>query len=518
MIVPATSFLLHGTAPAHAWERTLNSLLGQTDQDFEVLIAGHGLAAEIITLITLFGDPRIRFMPDLAGCRAAMSGASLAILEAGDIWHPQALQKMRAALNVEPGAASILCRGVLFGGLLRRPPPPANAPPLATRLIRANRLPANTPLHDAAHVATALPGIAPRLHEDLVFLNDPQKDPSPLKPPPPVDLLGYRFTPQLPAPGQPPCLFVVVDTEAEFNWEKPFSRDLTAVSAIARLQDGQEVFEAFGVRPIYLIDYPVAAQEQSVAVIRKILDRRAAVIGAHLHPWTTPPFNEDLNPRLSFPGNLPRDIEAQKLDYLYDTIERSFSLKTPFYKAGRYGIGPNTIDLITKRGALVDFSLLPHTNLSNQGGPDFRKFHPGSYRAEGRNLLAVTMTRGFCGSLAQIGDFARVMDKNWIFPRLMRAALARGKMLERVTLTPEGMSAADQIHLITTLFLRGHRQFVLHYHSPSLAPGNTPYVRNAQQRAAFLQNMRDVCGFFFHELGGLPGRPQDFLPPGARAR
>ena len=40
------------------------------------------------------------------------------------------------------------------------------------------------------------------------------------------------------------------------------------------------------------------------------------------------------------------------------------------------------------------------------------------------------------------------------------------------------------------------------YHSPSLAPGNTPYVRSEAELEAFLGRIETVLRYFAEELGG----------------
>ena len=49
---------------------------------------------------------------------------------------------------------------------------------------------------------------------------------------------------------------------------------------------------------------------------------------------------------------------------------------------------------------------------------------------------------------------------------------------------------------------RGHRVFSLTFHSPSLAPGNTPYVRDAAQLQSFLRRIEQYLEFFMTEIGG----------------
>ena len=100
----------------------------------------------------------------------------------------------------------------------------------------------------------------------------------------------------------------------------------------------------------------------------------------------------------------------------------------------------------------------------------------------------------------------------------MPGLLARLRLANTVTLTPEGIPAPEQLQLIRANVRRGYRTFVLHYHSPSLEPGHTPYVRTEADLASFLNRLETVCRYFVEQLGGIPGNPLDLLPPGARQR
>jgi hypothetical protein len=50
--------------------------------------------------------------------------------------------------------------------------------------------------------------------------------------------------------------------------------------------------------------------------------------------------------------------------------------------------------------------------------------------------------------------------------------------------------------LCRTLLERGHRIVTLSYHSPSLQPGNTPYVRDQRDLALFLDRLSGFLSFF----------------------
>ena len=60
-------------------------------------------------------------------------------------------------------------------------------------------------------------------------------------------------------------------------------------------------------------------------------------MGAHLHPWVTPPHEEVVCLVNSYPCNLPDDLERRKLRVLSDAIEARLGRRATVYKAGRHG-------------------------------------------------------------------------------------------------------------------------------------------------------------------------------------
>lgn len=308
------------------------------------------------------------------------------------------------------------------------------------------------------------------------------------------------------APSREARLYVVVDTEAEFDWSGQFSPGLTGVSAMAGIIRGQRVLERHGVRPVYVIDYPVASQPEGYRPLLDLLARNACEIGAHLHPWTNPPFEENCSDWNSFAGNLPPELEERKLRVLVQTIESNLGRSPRFFKAGRYGVGPQTMALLGKLGIPVDFSILPGTDLRARGGPDFRAYSVRPRRFG--SVLSFPMTRGHIGLLAGLPGWVKEAQEKPLAKRLkLPGVLGKLGLLARVTLTPEGVPAPEQIALIRRLHMRGQRIFILHYHSPSLTPGHTPYGKTEADVQVLVERLSDVCKFFFEELGGVAGDP-----------
>ena len=307
-------------------------------------------------------------------------------------------------------------------------------------------------------------------------------------------------------PGCPPVLAIVVDTEEEFDWSRPLSRENTSVRSITEQWRAQEVFGRYGVVPTYAVDYPVATDAEAVRHLKGFLDKGGCEIGAHLHPWVNPPHEEAVTPHNSYPGNLPLELERAKLEALTKAIADAFGQRPTVYKAGRYGIGPNTASLLEALGYTIDTSVVPFTSFAADGGPDFSNFGPSPFLfRDSQRLFEVPTTCGFHGLFSARG---RDIYPSVAGPTGMRlripGILARLGLLERIRLTPEGNSLAELRRLTRSLLARGQRVFCLSYHSPSLAPGNTPYLRVEQDVIGFLATIDLFLKFFTEEIGGRP--------------
>jgi hypothetical protein len=533
---PTLTLLLHGKVPMRHLELTLDSVIGQTESGFVLFASRQDVGEAGARMMAEYDDARLMVLEDFAACLAGLRGRFVMPLRAGDLLAPTCVAALAGALDRTSHAMVAVCDTGFFDGAALYPadPMPGGEQALAAGLragdmagpsalmFRARNFPrAGCDLDDPGSLCRSVldEGMAVAVPDRLAIRRVAGRAAPPAAlPRVPARLFGRTYSPADIDAERPPTLYVVVDTEAEFDWGRPFATDLTEVSAMAGIASAQSIFDRYGLRPLYVVDYPVASQPDGIAAIRPIADRGACAIGAHLHPWANPPFGEDTTRRLSFPGNLPLEVEAAKLDSLLEAIARNFMTAPPFYKAGRYGLGPNTAALIASRGARVDFSLLPQTDLRSQDGPDFSAIEPIPYCVENLGLLALPMTRAHVGRLAQRRALTRWLAGRTAKALHMPGMFARTGLAERLTLTPEGVPAALQIRLIQALLAQGNRMFVLHFHSPSLVAGHTPYVRTESDRTALLGHIDAVCRWFFAELGGLPGRPWDLLTRGERGK
>lgn len=302
----------------------------------------------------------------------------------------------------------------------------------------------------------------------------------------------------------PPRLLVLVDVEEEFDWQKEFDRAATRVSHARELADGLEVFAERGVVPVGVMTYPVAANPEAAAVLRELAAARRIEVGAHLHPWVTPPHEEQVTRRNSFPGNLPAELEERKLVCLSDLIEERLGTRPRVYQAGRYGLGPRTPALLERQGYQASISVNPPFDYSDEGGPDYSAAANDPYWfGTSRPLLEIPVTGAFVGAA---GRRARALYRfaTRPLPLLLRAPaiLARLGVVERIRLSPEGHTLADLVRLTRRLHREGIRVFTLSFHSPTLKPGCTSYVRSEADRRAFLARCAAYVDYFLGDLGG----------------
>jgi len=311
-------------------------------------------------------------------------------------------------------------------------------------------------------------------------------------------------SPRSPAP---PVLVVVVDTEEEFDWHAPFDRANTSVVHMRDVHAFQVVCDAYQIRPVYAVTYPIATQPDGIAPLREIRASNRCEIGAHLHPWVTPPLEEEVNARNSYPGNLPRDLEKRKIEALARAIEERLGVRPRSYKSGRYGFGPNTAATLAELGFEVDLSPLPAFDLSGDGGPDWTDA-PVEPRWLLPGLLTLPVTAAFVGfaSSKAPGLLRRASAPPFSWMRAP-AVLSRTGALERLMLSPEGFLPEHHVRLTRALLAQGVRVFSFTLHSPSLRPGCTPYVRSERDREKFLDACRRYFEFFQGELGGVSMTP-----------
>jgi len=278
---------------------------------------------------------------------------------------------------------------------------------------------------------------------------------------------------------EPVLLIVSIDTE-EDNWNR--SRQRVTCENIGELRRQATFFDGLGVRPTYFTSYQVAINPAAAEVMREVGSARGE-IAAHLHPWNTPPLTEAFVPRNSMLKNLPAELQLAKLQSLTAVLEEKFGVRPRAFRAGRYGLGRDTVAALLRCGYQVDSSVTPFVSWEEMDdGPTFVGAPLDVYRlapdrdvnqpAENGEVIEVPLSCGFGRKSFRLwGRVDRALD----MPGLRRL---RG-LCKRIVLSPELASVAEMVTLSRRLLERGVRHLHLSWHSPSLKPGLSPFVATA---------------------------------------
>jgi len=262
-------------------------------------------------------------------------------------------------------------------------------------------------------------------------------------------------------------LIVTVDTEADDQWNEQAGLSVENVYALPRFQ---ALCEKYAVVPTYFVTYEVAADLQTAALLREWQDKGAGEVGAHLHPWTTPPLEAGEGNSRAFPSELSDEKLRAKLTVLTEKIGSIFGRRPTSYRAGRWGFDARQAALLKELGYVFDSSITPRVSwkksrgaLQGHGGPDFTKENAIPHMLNGQ-VLEVPMT------ILRAGFFRRL---RWL--RIFENTTKRD--LENV------IGAAERMRLPAVVFM---------IHSSELVAGKSPYVKDERALARVYARLEEL--------------------------
>jgi len=293
-----------------------------------------------------------------------------------------------------------------------------------------------------------------------------------------------------------PRLIVTVDTEEEGLWGGKYPVSGNTVRNIQQLPLFQRVCDRLGIRPTYLVAAPVVDDDRAAAVLQEFADNDRCEIGTHVHPWCNPPLADFTDSRQSYLCNLPPAMQRAKIEWLTDRIAERFGRRPTSFRAGRYGLADAGAEILSDTGYAADSSVIPFLNYTPEGGPDFSQAPWHAYRVDGElcrpaqhgGLLEVPVSVGFNRQNFRAAQSAQSFIRRSAALRRLRleGLLDRLGLLQQIKFSPEQSTTARMNRLVDRLLEQGAPAVVMMFHSSSLLPGESPYVRTEKDLAAFL--------------------------------
>jgi peptidoglycan/xylan/chitin deacetylase (PgdA/CDA1 family) len=309
-------------------------------------------------------------------------------------------------------------------------------------------------------------------------------------------------------------LLVGIDTEGDNQWDAAAraNQQFTNIYALPRLH---ALFARHGVRPTYVITYPVAQDTRSAEVLRALLAGGDCEIGAHHHVWETPPYSEADTQRHAYASTLPRvQFEAQ-LATLTQAITDNVGTRPVSYRSGRFGFSAEHVAGLEQLGYLVESSVAPLFYEAHKGGPEFVEApltpyflaYDSATRPGSSEVLEVPVSCGLNRRWPRTLQYAYARaPRPYTTRRILRALrIARLRWLR-----PSYSSLTDMIALARTLSRAGEPVLNLLFHSSEAIVGGSPYNQTAAELEAFLDRLEQFLVFATGELRATPATFAEF--------
>jgi peptidoglycan/xylan/chitin deacetylase (PgdA/CDA1 family) len=311
-----------------------------------------------------------------------------------------------------------------------------------------------------------------------------------------------------------PYLLVGIDTEGDNQWDAAarLNQRFENIYALPRLH---ALFARHGVRPTYVITYPVARDPAAAEVLRGLKRGGDCEIGAHHHVWETPPFTEDDVRRHDYAANLPLGTFEAQLASLTDAIAEAVGERPVSYRSGRFGFSASHVAALEARGYRVESSVAPLFYEAHKHGPDFVEAPLGPYF-----LAYDSATRPGTSGVLEIPVSAalnRRMPKRlqYLYARAPRPYMTK-RVLRKLGvahvrwLRPSYSSLDDMIGLARDLASSGEPVLNLLFHSSEAIVGGSPYNRTDAELTAFCDRLERFFDFARTSLNATPATFAEF--------
>lgn len=299
-----------------------------------------------------------------------------------------------------------------------------------------------------------------------------------------------------------PLFMVGVDTEADDQWSLEGRKRLSVENARA-LPRLQELCDRYSVRPSYLVTHEMATREPSRSVLRDLASTGRCEIGAHLHPWSSPPYREeDLVGR--YPSELDQALLEKQLTELTEAISSSLGVRPLSYRAGRHGFDVRSLRILETLGYKVDTSVDPLFNETRKGGPTFAGAPVSPYRpshadvrvAGSSSVLEIPV------SAATLPGLPKFLEKHFAsLPSIPWRGYLKRLGLRGVWLRPSYSTVTDASALANALAASGVPTLNMLFHSSELVPGGSPYHQDAASVDHFFEKLERVFHHIMKTMG-----------------
>jgi hypothetical protein len=289
------------------------------------------------------------------------------------------------------------------------------------------------------------------------------------------------------------CISIDCECDKGRRWRSryPFSFRGVTDGIVKRLQP---MFRSYGAKPTYLVSPELFHSAAAIDALRGL--DGACELGTHLHGEYVEPGAWAPRVTLDVQGAYDAAIERDKMRNLTALFAAAFARPPRSFRAGRFGIGVNTIAILESLGYFVDSSVTPNLRWG------FEKL--------GLPLLAGAPTQPYRPARddpARVGS-ARVLEVPVTVRRLGRdagwARLRPARWLRPTFSSRERLIAVARAEVAAAIAARLQRPIILNamFHNVELVPGASPYASSEAQVSRIQNRLAGLLEFARQE--GIP--------------
>jgi hypothetical protein len=266
----------------------------------------------------------------------------------------------------------------------------------------------------------------------------------------------------------------------------------------------QPLFRRSGVKATYLLSPEIIGDPKCARVLGAIGEDHE--LGTHLHgEYIEPQADFEAAGTMAFQGDYPAETEYDKLKNLTKLFTETFGYRPTAFRAGRFGIGKESLNFLNQLGYLVDSSVFPlkitptvrHQNNFYDAPvkayfPDLKDY---AREDESVNLLELPLTVHSRFFLNIPRSWRKSVASHPLWVSGLSKLLGRDKV-KTYSLRPS-TNSYDQMKAVVDGHIRIHHDdepvfLNMMFHSNEIIEEASPYCRTSADVSAFLGRMEKL--------------------------
>lgn len=249
-----------------------------------------------------------------------------------------------------------------------------------------------------------------------------------------------------------------------------------------------------GLRPTFFCSYSVLTDHESVKILDSLRRKYDIEIGAHLHHWNTPPFEN--GKRLSrvlrkVPTRNVNDVLLEKkLQTLLSAARDLTGGALTSFRMGRWDLHMQHFDMLCRNDIICDASIRPlHSGTTSDLAPDHFLFPTDPFWLQSGNYRILEVPLTVYGLVGVFPPFIKRIEK--FLPRpVFQQLKASFKNWGALSLLPvqhplEVMKFVTRRHIAN-----GGKVISLTWHSSEMMPGGAPHMPDEPSVRKLMNKLR----------------------------